>query len=121
MKSLPQRMVLLGGVATAAIAAPALAAQEPGQTGAPPPAAAQQRPAATNAAGTDIIVTAQRRAERAQDVPVVVTAFSNERLREMNVTKPQDIYGSVPSLVSGSQGQATRDVQSYSIRGQSTG
>ncbi|WP_051908432.1 TonB-dependent receptor [Sphingobium herbicidovorans] len=70
---------------------------------------------------SDIIVTAQRRAERAQDVPIVVTAFSGERLRQLNVTEPQNLYGSVPSLVSGTQGQATRDVQSYSIRGQSTG
>ena len=69
----------------------------------------------------DIVVTAQRRAERAQDVPIVISAFSPERLEQLNVTEPQDLYGTVPSLVSGTQGQAVRDVQSYSIRGQSTG
>jgi iron complex outermembrane recepter protein len=69
----------------------------------------------------DIIVTAQRRSERAQDVPIVITAFSSDKLRQLNVTQPQDLYGNVPSLVSGTQGQASRDVQSYSIRGQSTG
>ncbi len=35
--------------------------------------------------------------------------------------EPQDLYGNVPSLAVGTQGQATRDVQSFSIRGQSTG
>lgn len=69
----------------------------------------------------EVIVTAQRREERAQDVPVVISAFSAERLKQMNVSQPQDLYGSVPSLVVGSQGLGSRDVQSFSIRGQSTG
>lgn len=70
---------------------------------------------------SDIIVTAQRREERAQDVPIVISAFSPERIRELNITEPQKLYGNVPSLVVGTQGQASRDVQSFSIRGQSTG
>ena len=70
---------------------------------------------------SDIIVTAQRREERAQDVPIVISVFSKERLQQLGVTEPQDLYGNVPSLVSGTQGQASRDVQSFSIRGQSTG
>ncbi|GAD48690.1 putative TonB-dependent receptor [Caenibius tardaugens NBRC 16725] len=69
----------------------------------------------------EIIVTAQRREERAQDVPIVISAFSDERLKQMNVNQAQDLYGAAPSLVVGNQGQATRDVQSFSIRGQSTG
>lgn len=69
----------------------------------------------------DIIVTAQRRAERAQDVPIVITAFSAKQLDKLNVTQPQDLYGHVPSLTVGSQGQGSRDVQSFTIRGQSTG
>ena len=69
----------------------------------------------------DIVVTAQRREERAQDVPIVISAFSAEKLQQLNITKPQDLYGNVPSLVSGPNGQASRDVQSFSIRGQSTG
>ena len=69
----------------------------------------------------DIIVTAQRREERSQDVPIAISAFSGEQLEQRNVKQPQDLYGSVPSLVVGNQGQAVRDVQAYSIRGQSTG
>lgn len=69
----------------------------------------------------EIVVTAQRRQERAQDVPISISAFSGERLSQMNVDEAQDLYGKTPSLVVGSQGQASRDVQSFTIRGQSTG
>jgi iron complex outermembrane receptor protein len=88
------------------------------------PAQAQTAPQAEpaqNSQISDIIVTAQRREERAQDVPIVISAFSSERIRELNITEPQKLYGNVPSLVVGTQGQASRDVQSFSIRGQSTG
>ena len=66
---------------------------------------AVKAPGASATGGPDIVVTAQRREERAQDVPVVVTAFSAERLEQMNVSQPQDLYGNVPSLVAGTQGQ----------------
>jgi len=103
-----RRVYLLSGITLAALTTPALA---------------QDAPQGSDASlgYNDIIVTAQRREERSQDVPVVISAFSSERLRELNVTKPQDLYGSVPSLVVGTQGQASRDVQTFSIRGQSTG
>ena len=99
---------LLGGITLAALTTPALAQEAPQGSDA-------------TVGYNDIIVTAQRREERSQDVPVVISAFSTERLRELNVTKPQDLYGTVPSLVVGTQGQASRDVQTFSIRGQSTG
>lgn len=103
----------LCGVALAALGAAPCLAQ----------AANAPVPAQASAPGdlADIVVTAQRRAERAQDVPIVVTSFTSEQLDKLNVTQPQDLYGHVPSLTSGPQGQASRDVQSYSIRGQSTG
>lgn len=106
-----RRITMLGSAAAIAIAAPAFAqaSQESGPQG------------SSETGIPEIIVTAQRREQVAQDVPVVVTAFSSERLATMSVTEPQDLYGNVPSLAVGTQGQATRDVQSYSIRGQSTG
>lgn len=101
---------LLTGIAFAAVIAPVQA-----QTTSPdvPTQNARQM--------NDIIVTAQRREERSQDVPIVISAFSAEKLKELNVNEPQDLYGNVPSLVVGTQGQASRDVQTFSIRGQSTG
>lgn len=97
----------------------ALAEATPAQSDAQEPGAVA--PTRASISSADIIVTAQRREERGQDVPVVVTAFSAERLDQLDVNEPQDLYGTVPSLVSGTQGQAVRDVQSYSIRGQATG
>lgn len=85
------------------------------------PALAQETQADTGIASNEIIVTAQRREERAQDVPVVITAISSQKLEQLDINEPQDLYGMAPSLVVGNQGQATRDVQSFSIRGQSTG
>jgi iron complex outermembrane receptor protein len=67
----------------------------------------------------DIIVTANRREERAQDVPISITAVSGEGLRERSITNLQDMQASVPSLVVAPNGQASRDVMSPSIRGQS--
>lgn len=68
----------------------------------------------------DIVVTAQRREERAQDVPISITALSSDDLRNRKVNKLQDLEASVPSLVVAPNGQASRNVMSPSIRGQST-
>jgi iron complex outermembrane receptor protein len=111
MKGMRGAALLLGGVAAIAIGAPALAQNS----------TENAQGSGGSFASTDIVVTAQRRSERAQDVPIVITAFSPETLSRKNVTQPQDLYGTVPSLVSGAQGQGSRDVQTYSIRGQSTG
>lgn len=114
-----RKLSLLASVALSLCAPQALA-----QEALPPDA--PDRPARQAAAPDgnlmrEIVVTAQRREERAQDVPISISAFSTERLEQMNVRQPQDLYGAVPSLVVGTQGNASRDVQSYSIRGQSTG
>lgn len=66
----------------------------------------------------EIIVTANRREERGQDVPIAITAFSPERLTQQNISKEQDLQASVPSLVVGPNGQGSRDSQSFTIRGQ---
>ncbi|WP_164847424.1 TonB-dependent receptor [Sphingobium algorifonticola] len=70
----------------------------------------------TNSSGLrDIIVTAARRSERLQDVPIAVTAIDSEQLRNLNPRQLQDIQKIVPNFnVSQNQG-----VQStfYSLRG----
>ncbi|NIJ17895.1 TonB-dependent receptor [Sphingobium vermicomposti] len=66
----------------------------------------------------EIIVTAQRREERAQDVPISLTAFSPQRLQQQNITQAQDLQASVPSLVVGSGGNSNRESQIFTIRGQ---
>ncbi|MDX3911691.1 MAG: TonB-dependent receptor [Sphingobium sp.] len=46
----------------------------------------------------DIVVTAQRRSERLQDVPVAVTAVKGEALRALNVESVLDLNIAAPSL-----------------------
>lgn len=87
------------------------------------PALAQGAADAGSQSGTDtgmteIIVTANRRVERNQDVPVTITAFSANRLQQQNIVTAQDLQGSVPSLVVGANGQGSRDTQSFTLRGQ---
>ena len=58
-----------------------------------------QTPAAENEGVTDIIVTAQRRAENIQDVPIAISAFSSEQLRAQGVSSALEIGQFVPNLV----------------------
>jgi iron complex outermembrane receptor protein len=67
---------------------------------------------------SEIIVTAQKREERLQDVPVPVTAIEANTLVDRNQLRLQDYYSSVPGLsVSPSIEQQT----TISIRGINTG
>lgn len=86
------------------------------------PALAQQQPAAGAAAPADtgiadIIVTANRREEAIQSVPVAITALNNETLREQNISSPTDLLGRIPSLNVASNG-TQRDAETITIRGQ---
>jgi len=46
----------------------------------------------------EVVVTAQKRSERLQDVPVPVTAVTAEALLEQNQLRAQDFFSSVPGL-----------------------
>ena len=103
---------LLSSVAALACVAPGVAQAQD-----------QAAPQAADAAGSDqgigeILVTANRRQERAQDVPVAITALSPERLQQQSINKEQDLQASVPSLVVGPNGQGSRDSNSFTLRGQ---
>ena len=113
-------------VAMAAVLAAAPAYAQPASE--TPPAATQ--PAASGSAASDatasepaaddseVVVTAQRRRERAQDVPVAITAFSSQRLEQQHITTTQDLQASVPSLVIGANGQGSRESETPTLRGQ---
>lgn len=60
------------------------------------PALAQSAPAA----GEDgvILVTAQKRTENLQDVPIAITALGGEKLRELQVKELQDAVKNIPSV-----------------------
>lgn len=83
--------LLLGGVATLAMGGiPFLAPAQAEQA-----AAGTQAPASSSTTDysdvNDIIVTAQRREERLQDVPVSVAAFSGDQLAARGATRNSDI------------------------------
>lgn len=48
---------------------------------------------------SEIIVTARRREERLQDVPVAITAATGDDLRRMSIVKPEELTRVAPGLV----------------------
>jgi len=117
------------GVSLIAIAAavPAAAqtgpqeATQPGRAGSaatqPGRAAGDQVPGSTGTE-SDIIVTAQRRAERLQDVPIAIQAFSGAQLEASGIRNVADLITQIPGA---SEGRGnTAGIQTYQIRGVSS-
>lgn len=93
------------------MAAPAAAQQAPQQadtptvaaTPTPTDAVVQTDSEATGAPATglgDIVVTARRRQERLQDVPLSVTAFTPEKMADARIVNRTDLANFTPSLIS---------------------
>jgi iron complex outermembrane recepter protein len=68
----------------------------------------------------EIVVTAQKRLERAQDVPVPVTAISAGKLVDSNQMRIQDYYTRIPGL-SVTLSNGSGDAPNLTIRGVNTG
>lgn len=67
-------------------------------------AAVPSEPQAETATGGDIVVTARRREETLQDVPVAITAVSGDTIEQRGLTSVRDIAQSVPGLNINSDG-----------------
>jgi iron complex outermembrane receptor protein len=83
-------------------------------------AQAATRLAASETANTqleEIIVTARKRAEDLQQVPISVTALGGNDLREKAINNPYDLTFAAPGL-NVREGNSTRDAPDYFIRGQ---
>jgi iron complex outermembrane recepter protein len=65
-----------------------------------PPAFGQSTAVRPQTEPSDIVVTAQRRDERIQDVPISVSALSGEALATANVTTLEDLSAQIPGFVS---------------------
>jgi iron complex outermembrane recepter protein len=65
----------------------------------------------------EVIVTARRKEESLQEVPIAITAFDNETLREKNITMLDDMRTQVPSL-GVSVGGSSTNAPIISLRGQ---
>lgn len=81
------------------------------------PAFAQQgaQPSASSSGLEEIVVTARRREEKLQTVPVAITAFTPKDLQEKSIESASDLQHYVPSLMSSQQ---SRDEQVFYLRGQ---
>jgi iron complex outermembrane receptor protein len=66
----------------------------------------------------EVVVTAQKREERLQDVPVPVTVLTSDSLVESNKLRLQDYYSSVPGLSFSSSGNGDMKL---ALRGVTTG
>lgn len=100
------RSILLAGAALMTIPCAALAQEVPaGQEG--------TQEAEGSVIG-EIVVTAQKKSERLQDVPIAVSAFSQESLTSSGVREAQDLRTQVPNL---SFSRTTTNTTNISIRG----
>jgi iron complex outermembrane recepter protein len=84
--------------------------------------AADNSPSASNENLAEIVVTAEKREERLQEVPVPVTVISTEDLLNSNHERLQDYYTTVPglNLVSG-DGASSLAIRGITTGGGSTG
>jgi iron complex outermembrane recepter protein len=83
------------------------------------PVLAQQttKPAANAERGLeDIVVTAQRRSESVQDVPIAISAFSPAELERRNITEALDLVQYVPNLI-GHNNTGLGTANTYYLRG----
>ena len=80
------------------------------------PAVAQEAQPATDVPAGDIIVTAQKRAERLIDVPVAISAISADTLTSQNINRLSEYFDRVPGLQYSNQ-----RVSGLALRGVTTG
>ncbi len=115
--SLPRslRALLLGGAATAIfMATPALAQEANSSTD--PQDSTKHSAVGVEHDGGEIVVTARRRSEALQDVPVAITAIEGRALRSQAVLKVEDLARVAPGF-SSSQSVRGGSSPSYAIRG----
>jgi outer membrane receptor protein involved in Fe transport len=75
-------------------------------------------PAANSDALSEIVVTAQRRSESIQNVPITVQAFSSDSLQKLNITTFDDMMKYLPNVTAPTNGPGQGGVY---MRGLSTG
>jgi len=95
------RRVLAIGSATGAVASALLCAGAAFAQTQPADAASSAAPAAPQSGLTDIVVTARKRVESVQDVPVAVTAISAATIQQRDLTSLDKIAAATPSFTVG--------------------
>ncbi len=96
----------------AVLAAPAMVQTASAQTESTQPAPAQ----ADDGQIKDIVVTAQRRNERVQDVPIAISAFSSDELQAKGISNALEIGQYVPNMIA-QNNTGLGSANAYYIRG----
>jgi outer membrane receptor protein involved in Fe transport len=104
-------MILAAGVSAIALTAqaPALAQEDTAAD-----AATETEEASSDLKLGSIVVTAQRREESAQDVPMAIQAFSEDTLKQLNIDSVEDLQMVVPGFT---VSQSYQGVPTYTLRG----
>ncbi|CAN5303944.1 TonB-dependent receptor [soil metagenome] len=111
------RALLLGTGAYCALALPSIVSAQTGGTAVQADAAGGAADAASASDLETIVVTARRRAENIQSVPVSITAFSAETLAVKGIQSTADVQRIVPCVIFVGAGSAANST--FTIRGQS--
>ena len=85
------------------------------------PAFAQQAPAEHATDANEIIVTAQKKSENLQDVPIAVSAFSQDSLEKRGLNGGADLQNAIPNVTFGATGFGRYNFQIRGIGSQILG
>ena len=85
------------------------------------PAWAQEAPAAEQSDPNEIVVTAQKRVENLQDVPIAVSAFSQDTLEKKGLNGGADLQIAIPNVTFGATGFGRYNFQIRGIGAQIQG
>ena len=97
---------------SAALASSMAVAADQSSTG-PSPSTASDSTGPTSSTGLEldeVTVTAQRRSERAQDVPISIQAMTGETLQQLNVTTFDDYVKYLPNVTSANNGPGQSEI-----------
>jgi len=113
-------LVLASSVVALAVATSPAFAQSSAQSPSAPPAQAASQPDRDSTAAEDdsigeIVVTAQRRAQNLQEVPLAVSAFDAAELERRQITRTLDIVNFVPNMT-GHNNTSLGTANTYSLR-----
>ena len=111
---------ILGGVPVTALAAQSTSTTDTGETVPGPSAALGTMGQSAGSAGIlgEVIVTATRRAESVQDVPITMQALSAQTMQQLHISTFEDFLTLTPNLTSADSGPGQNDIF---IRGISDG
>jgi iron complex outermembrane receptor protein len=95
---------------SAAVASSVAVAADQSSTGPSPSTTADSSSSPNPDALAEVTVTATRRSERAQDVPISIQALSSETLQELNVATFDDYLKYLPNVTSANNGPGQNEV-----------